>query len=73
MLGASVEYQVKRGFGPKKQKEFFVVQRDGDTMGGVVAGPFESERQAREAIDALQRLYFGRLHVIGGHLFGWLK
>jgi len=66
-----VEYRVKRGFGKKREKEYFVVQVDGDTMSGVVAGPFESERQGRVAIDALRPLYSRQLQIIGGHLTGW--
>ncbi len=65
------EYIVKRGFGAKKVKEYFVAQADGDTLAGIVAGPFESETQCREAIEALRPLYFRALHCVGGHLIGY--
>jgi hypothetical protein len=63
-----MEYQVKRGFGSNRVKEYFVAQADGDTLGGIVAGPFESETQCLQAIEALQPLYFSGLRVISGHL-----
>ena len=63
------EYTVRRGFGRGNTKEYFVVQRDGDTLGGIVAGPFESEEQAITAIDALSPLYNRTLTWIGGHLY----
>lgn len=65
------EYEVKRGFGPSKEKEYFVVQSDGDTLSGVIAGPFESYPQGMQALEALRPLYFRPLHCIGGHLSGW--
>ena len=65
------EYSIKRGFGALKTKEFFVVQADGDTLGGVVSGPFESERQCRDAIEALRPLYNRPLLCLGGHLVSW--
>jgi hypothetical protein len=65
------EYQVKKGFGRGRVKEYFAVQADGDTLGGIVAGPFESERQTRDAIEGLAPMYDRNLHVIGGHLDGW--
>jgi hypothetical protein len=65
------EYIVKRGFGKSKAKEYFVIQSDGDTCSGVVAGPFESRCQASDAIDALRPLYNRPLHCVGGHLVGW--
>lgn len=65
------EYAVKRGFGPGRVKEYFVVQMDGDTLGGVVAGPFESYSQGCDAIEALRPLYNRALRCIGGHLVGW--
>lgn len=65
------EYVVKKGFGRNKVKEYFIVQKDGDTLGGFVGGPFESEEQAHEAIEGLEPMYERRLFVIGGHLFGW--
>jgi len=64
-------YMVKRGFGPAKCKEYFIVQRDGDTMSGVVAGPFQSLKQGMDAIEALRPLYNRPLQCIGGHLTGW--
>jgi hypothetical protein len=63
-----MEYTVKRGFGPGGVKEYFVAQADGDTLQAVIAGPFESEAQCRQAIEALQPLFFRSLHCIGGHL-----
>jgi len=63
-----MEYQVKRGFGAHRVKEYFVGQRDGDTMSAIIAGPFESEAQSYQAIEALRPLYFSPLCVIGGHL-----
>jgi len=63
-----MDYMVKRGFGEKRVKEYFVAEADGDTIAGVVAGPFESERQCMDAIEALRPLHFGRLCWIGGHL-----
>jgi hypothetical protein len=68
-----VEYTVKRGVGALRIKEYFVAQSDGDTLAGVVAGPFQSELQCRTALDALSPLYFGRLHCIGGHLVAWSR
>ena len=65
------EYQVKRGFGAKREKEYFVVEADGDTLSGVVAGPFESERQCIDAIEALRPLYWRRLTYVGGHLVSY--
>ena len=66
------EYTIKRGFGAGNVKEYFVVQADGDTLGGVIAGPFESETQCRDAIEALRTMYSRQLHCIGGHLASWL-
>lgn len=63
-----MEYQVKRGFGAQRVKEYFVGQSDGDTLAAIIAGPFESESQCRVALDALRPLYFSPLCVIGGHL-----
>ena len=63
-----MEYTIKRGFGARRVKEYFVVQKDGDTLGGVVAGPFESEEQCELAIDALRPLYNRQLLVFPGHL-----
>ena len=65
-----MEYMVRRGF-HSKVKEYFAVQADGDTMSGVVAGPFESRIQCEQAIEALLPLYNRRLVCIGGHLVGW--
>jgi hypothetical protein len=64
------EYTVKRGFGREKTKEYFVAQRDGDTLGGIVAGPFESPEQCNTAIQALSPLYNRILIWIGGHQTG---
>jgi hypothetical protein len=36
-----------------------------------VAGPFESEQQARGARDALRPMYFRPLVVVGGHMVDW--
>ncbi len=66
-----MEYMIKRGFGPARVKEYFVVQADGDTLSGVVAGPFESYRQGCDAIEALRPLYKRALHCVGGHLASW--
>jgi len=63
-----MEYMVKQGFGPRRVKEYFVGQTDGDTLGSIIAGPFESESQARQALDALRPLHFSPLCVVGGHL-----
>ena len=63
-----MEHSIKRGFGPNRVKEYFVAQTDGDTMSAVIAGPFESETQCRQALDALRPLYFSPLCVVGGHL-----
>jgi hypothetical protein len=63
-----MEYMVKRGFGAHRVKEYFVGQTDGDTLGSIIAGPFESEAQSREALDALRPLYFSPLCIVGGHL-----
>ena len=60
-------YQVRKGFW-RGVKEYFVVQADGDTIAGVVAGPFENEEQAEGAREALLPMYNRRLVVIGGHL-----
>lgn len=65
------EYGIKRGFGASKVKEYFVIQSDGDTCSGVIAGPFESHHQGCDAIEALRPLYNRPLHCIGGHLVGW--
>ena len=65
------EYVMKRGFGPAKIKEYFIVLSDGDTYSGVVAGPFESRIQCFDAIEALRPLYNRPLHCVGGHLTGW--
>jgi len=65
------EYQVRRGFSGSRVKEYFVVQIDGDTLSGIVAGPFESQLQAHDAADALQPLYWRRLRIVGGHMVGW--
>ena len=59
---------LKRGFGPGRSKEYYVVLLDGDTVSGIVAGPFESERQALTALDALKPLYFRVLSIASGHL-----
>jgi len=63
-----MEYTVKQGFGRHGVKEYFVGQTDGDTLSSIIAGPFESETQARQALDALRPLYFSPLCVVGGHL-----
>lgn len=63
-----MEYQVKRGFGAQRVKEYFVGERNGDTLECIIAGPFESERQCHDALAALKPLYFNRLCVIPGHL-----
>jgi hypothetical protein len=67
-----MEHFIRRGFGAKRVKEFFVIQVDGDTMAGVVAGPFESEVQCWQAIDALRPLYNRPLTCAGGHLVSWV-
>ena len=64
-------YTMKQGFGRGKSKEYFVVQADGDTLGGIVAGPFESQEQCHSAIVGLKPLYNRRLLCAGGHLAGW--
>ena len=61
-------YAIGRGFGRKRIKEYFVVQADGDTLSGVVAGPFQTEEQSVIARDALTPLYTRRLTIVGGHL-----
>ncbi len=66
-----MDHQIKRGFGLDGVKEYFVVEQDGDTMGSVITGPFESERQCREAIDALRPLSFRPLQCVGGHLVSY--
>ena len=66
-----MEHQIKRGFGAERVKEYFVVERDGDTMGSVITGPFESERQCQAAIDALSSLCFRPLVCVGGHLVSY--
>ena len=63
-----MNYTLKRGFGKDRLKEYFVVQADGDTLGGIVCGPFENEEQAATALDACRPLFFRHLCVIGGHL-----
>ena len=63
--------RLKRGFGPNREKEYFVVQKDGDTWSSIIAGPFESYEQADGAKEALKPLYFYILGVVGGHLVGW--
>ena len=65
------EYRIKRGFGANHTKEFFVVQADGDTLGGIVAGPFENLDQCVLAMDALRSLYKGRLKCASGHMVRW--
>lgn len=65
------EYSFKKGFGPKRTKEYFIVQKDGDVIGGLVAGPFWTEDQCHEAILALRPLYNRPLAYVGGHLVGW--
>lgn len=65
------EFIVRRGFGRNHVKEYFAVQRDGDIMSGVIAGPFESETQCYQAITALEPLYTRPIVCIGGHLVGW--
>jgi hypothetical protein len=67
------EVQLRRGFGPGKLKEWFVMTRDGDTHnGGLVAGPFWMAEQAWDALEALKPLYLpASLTVCGGHLDGW--
>lgn len=67
------EYIVKRGFGQNRTKEYFAVETDGDTVAGVIAGPFENREQCHGAIDALSSLYGRRLACVGGHLVGWQK
>jgi hypothetical protein len=62
------EYVVKRGFGPGRIKEYFVAQRDYDTIGGIIAGPFESAAQCYEALEALKPLYNRPLMLVFGHL-----
>jgi hypothetical protein len=59
---------VKRGFGPGRTKEYFVVQADGDTLGSILAGPFENSEQCLAAIEALRTCVSGRLTWIAGHL-----
>jgi hypothetical protein len=66
-----MEHQIKRGFGPSHVKEYFVVEADGDTMGSVITGPFESEAQCSLAIEALRPICFRPLRVIGGHLVSY--
>ena len=61
-------YMVLQGFGPRGVKEYFAVQRDGDTLGGIVAGPFEDRAQCLDAIDALKPLYLRNLYCVAGHL-----
>ena len=68
MLLMLTEYIVKRGFGPRRTKEYFVAQRDFDTISGVVAGPFESAEQSYNALEALKPLYNRPLMVIHGHI-----
>lgn len=65
------EYGVKRGFGAKRTKEYFVGLADGDTLSSIIAGPFATIEQTYTAIDALRPLYFGRLVPIGGHLVSY--
>lgn len=65
------EYVVKRGFGPNRTKEYFVGQKDGDTLAGVIAGPFESYAQCYEVIEALKPLYDRGLVPLAGHLTKW--
>ena len=67
-----MEYTVRRGFGPGRAKEFFVVEKDGDTLGSVLTGPLETEEQCRQVIDSLHELTFKPLTYIGGHLVGWM-
>jgi hypothetical protein len=64
------EYHIRQGFGRGRIKEYFVAQADGDTLGGVVTGPFETEEQALTALDALKPLCNRALYVIGGHMVG---
>lgn len=59
---------VKRGFGRAHLKEFFVVEKDGDVIGGIVAGPLENPEQCMQVIDALRPLHFRPLTWIAGHL-----
>ena len=61
---------LKRSFGPNREKDYFVVMLDGDTIGGLVAGPFESLEQAFAALEALKPMYFRVLSVVSGHLAG---
>jgi hypothetical protein len=61
-------YQVKRGFGALRVKEYFVVEKDGDSLSGVIAGPFESREQCFEAIEALRPMYYRPIVCIAGHL-----
>ncbi len=65
------EYGFKQGFGPRRIKEYFVVEKDGDTLGGVIAGPFQFYEQACDAMEALRPLYRRPLRCVGGHLVGW--
>ena len=66
-----VHYAFMRGFGPHKTKDYFVVERDGDTLSGVIAGPFESYRQGMDAIEALRPMYYRPLACVAGHLVNW--
>jgi len=68
-----MEYTARRGFGPKRVKEYFVAEADGDTLAGIVAGPFENELQCLDAIEGLRPLYNRRLCCVGGHLVGWSR
>ena len=72
-MSTASEVRLKKGFGPGKLKEFFVMTRDGDTIdGGIVAGPFWFRAQADDALEALKPLYMpASLTVCGGHLEGW--
>ena len=65
------EYQYRRCFGKKREKAYYVVEKDGDTLGGLIAGPFENVEQCTLAIEALRPLHFRPLTYVGGHLVGW--
>ena len=59
---------LKRGFGPNRRKDFFVVEKDGDTWSTIVAGPFPDRAQAEAKREELKPLYFAILAVVSGHL-----
>lgn len=59
---------LKRGFGPNREKDYFVVLKDGDTFGRIVAGPFPTEAECQREREALRPLYFQILGIQSGHL-----